>query len=153
MNRDTVKFLVGAGILLSHAVAFFGIVAWKSEYIPAALDRLDVAMILVPVTAGYFLAVVRSAIANQSTTEPVRRVNGNYAFVVLFVTVIFCAALLYMVFQYPAVVGPTTVELRRWLVILEIGFGSGFGLIAEDLFGKVEKVVVSADADQAKGSV
>jgi hypothetical protein len=147
MKRDTVRFFVGAGIILTHVIAFFGLVAWQSKYIPAPMDRLDVAMVLVPVTAGYFLAVVRSAIQNQSSIEPVKIVNANYIFVVLLVTAVFCAALLYFVFSFPAVVGPTTVELRRWLVLLEIGFGSGFGLIAEDLFGRVEKVVVPVEAE------
>jgi hypothetical protein len=149
MKRDTVKFFVGAGVILTHVIAFFGIVAWQSKYIPAAMDRLDVAMILVPVTAGYFLAIIRSAIQNQSSNEPVRLVNANYVFVVLLVTAAFCIAMLYFVFSFPAVVGPTITELRRWLVLLEIGFGSGFGLIAEDLFGRIEKVVVPVDAEKA----
>ena len=99
-------------------------------------------MLLIPVSAGYFVAVVRSAIQNQAVTATVRLVNLNYVTIVLLVTAAFCAALLLFVFSYPAVVGPTIVELRRWLVVLEIGFGGGFGLIAEDLFGKVEKIVV-----------
>jgi hypothetical protein len=43
------------------------------------------------------------------------------------------------VFDYPNVSGPTTTELRRWLLVLEIAFGASFGLIAEDLFGTIEK--------------
>ena len=70
-------------------------------------------------------------------------------FVVCLVTIGFCGALLYFVFSFPAVVGPTITELRRWLVVLEVAFGGGFGLIAEDLFGKIEKVIVPAEA--AKG--
>jgi hypothetical protein len=105
-------------------------------------------MLLVPVTAGYFVAVVRSAIQHQDEMSGSGKlVNLNYTAIVFMVTFAFCLALLVFVFSYPAIVGPTIVELRRWLVVLEIGFGAGFGLVAEDLFGKVEKVVVSTSAD------
>lgn len=146
MKRDVVKMIVGVGVILAHLAAFFGIVVWQSKYIPSGAERLDIAMVLVPVSAGYFLAVVRSAIQNQGVTKTESSlVNWNYIAIVLVVTFAFCAALVYFVYSYPAVVGPTIVELRRWLVILEIGFGGGFGLIAEDLFGKVEKIIVRQD--------
>ena len=142
MNRDIVRMIVGLGVILAHVIAFFGIVVWQKSYIPASAERLDVAMVLVPVSAGYVVAVVRSAIQNQAVTKSVTLVNLNYTVIVLLVTSSFCGALLYFVFSFPAVVGPTIVELRRWLVVLEIGFGGGFGLIAEDLFGKVERILV-----------
>lgn len=147
MNRDVVRTTVGIGVILTHLVAFFAIVIWKRDYIPDAAERLDLAMLLLPISAGYFVAVIRSAIQNQ-VISTAQRVNWNYIIVVVLVTSAFCVALLYFVFSYPAVVGPTIVELRRWLVVLEIGFGSGFGLIAEDLFGKVEKVVVQQGANE-----
>lgn len=142
MDRDVVKLIVGLSVILTHLIALFGIIVWKSTYIPDAAERLDVAMLLVPVSAGYFVAVIRSAIQNQTVRNEGKLVNWNYTVIVLLVTIAFCGALLYFVFSFPAVVGPTIVELRRWLVVLEIGFGGGFGLIAEDLFGKVEKVVI-----------
>ncbi|MDP3075890.1 hypothetical protein [Bradyrhizobium sp.] len=146
MNIEVMRLVVGLIVLATHIVAFFGIVVWQSGYIPVATERLDLALLLVPVSAGFFLAVVRSAVQNRkamiAAAEPV---GVNYVAVVTTVALAFSGALLFFVFSYPAVVGPTTVELRRWLVILEIGFGAGFGMIAEDLFGKVEKVFVQPD--------
>jgi hypothetical protein len=142
MNRESVRLIVGMSVIVTHIVAFLGIVVWQKDYITSPAERLDVAMLLVPVSAGYFVAVVRSAIQRQDVIDERKPVNLNYIVVSLLVTFAFCGTLIYFVFNYPDVVGPTTVELRRWLVALEIGFGGGFGLIAEDLFGKVEKVLV-----------
>ena len=148
MNRDYVRLIVGIIIIGTHVVAFWAIVVWQRQYIPDPTERIDVAMLLLPVSAGYFLAVVRSAIQFQDVANSGRRVNLNYIVVVFLVTFAFCSALLYFVFSYPAIVGPTTVELRRWIVVLEVGFGAGFGLVAEDLFGKIEKVVVQGGEEK-----
>jgi len=77
---------------------------WQARYIPPGADRLDLALLLIPVSAGYFVAVVRSAIQNQSINETVTLVNMNYVVIVLSVTLFFCGALLFFVFSYPAVV-------------------------------------------------
>lgn len=145
MNRNVLRSLVGIGVVGTHLVACFGVIVWQSGYIPDSTERLDVALTLIPVSAGYFIAVVRSAIQNQSPDATTTKVNFNYSAIVLLVSIAFCVALLCFVFSYPRVVGPTIVELKRWLVIVEIGFGGGFGLIAEDLFGKVEKVIVERE--------
>jgi hypothetical protein len=145
MPRDLVRLTVGLIVIVAHATAFFGIVVWQSKYIPVPSDRLDVAMLMLPVTAAYFVAVIRSAIGRRGAAGHEPPDNLNYVVIVLGVTLLFCGTLVYFVFSYPSIVGPTITELRRWLVVLEIAFGAGFGLIAEDLFGKVEQVIVPAD--------
>jgi hypothetical protein len=138
---------VGLVVIIAHATAFFGIIVWQRQYITVPSERLDVAMLLIPVTAAYFVAVIRSAIQRRGAVGHEPPDNLNYVSIVLVVTLLFCGSLVYFVFAFPAVVGPTITDLRRWLVVLEIGFGAGFGLIAEDLFGKVERVIVAPDAN------
>jgi hypothetical protein len=61
----------------------------------------------------------------------------------------FSVALLLFVFWFPRIGGPTIEDLRRWMIVVEIAFGGAFGLIAEDLFGKIERVPVStADEEE-----
>ncbi len=142
MKRDLLRIFVGVSVILTHLMAFIGIVVVRASHIPSN-ERLDVAMILIPVSAAYFMAVVRSAIQLQDVLSSIKQVNINYTVVVSLVTVSFCAVLLYYVYGYPDVGGPTTTELKRWLLVLEIAFGSAFGLIAEDLFGKIERIEVN----------
>jgi hypothetical protein len=150
MPRDILRMIVGLMVVGAHAAAFFGITIWQSAYIPIAGERLDAALLLVPISAAYFVAVIRSAIQHRAAVGHEAPDNLNYVVIVILITALFSGTLVYFVFEYPAVVGPTTVELRRWLLVLEIGFGAGFGLIAEDLFGKVEQVTVASTADREK---
>jgi hypothetical protein len=142
MKRDTVRMIVGLSVIATHIIAFLAILF--QEYIDTS-DRLDVAMLLVPVSAAYVTAIVRSAIATQEVNDEVKRtVNANYVSVIGLITFAFCGALLVLVFGYPKIGGQTLPELRQWLVIIEVGFGGAFGLIAEDLFGRVEQVNISS---------
>lgn len=141
MRKRAVRLIVGIGVVVTHLVSFFAIVFVQRDYIPPA-DRLDVALLLVPITAAYVTAIVRSAISEQANFDPGPELNANYIAVCALITAAFCIGLLSFVFYYPEIGGPTTTDLKRWLVVIEIGFGTAFGLLAEDLFGKVEKVGV-----------
>ena len=147
MPRDVVRTLVGLLVIIAHGTAFIGI--FVSPYFPLPSEQLDLVMLLLPVTSAYFVAVIRSAIQRRGYVGHEPPDNLNYIITVFVVTGLFCGCLVYFVFSYPEVVGPTIVELRRWLVGLEIAFGAGFGLIAEDLFGKVERVVVASAGEPA----
>ena len=118
MKKSFVRMFVGMSIIIVHIVAFFGIVVFQREYIPSE-DKLDVALVLLPITAAYLVAVVRSAIGMQSVHDSKELVNINYIGVIGLVTIAFCAGLLAFVFGYPDVGGPTIVELRRWLTVFE----------------------------------
>jgi hypothetical protein len=141
MKRELLRTFVGVLVIVTHIISFIGLIVIRKDYIPQG-EHLDVAMVLIPVSAAYFMAIVRSAIQLQDVFSSSQRVNMNYVVVVILVTLSFCIALLYFVYRFPDIGGPTTVELKRWLIVLEIAFGSSFGLIAEDLFGKIERINV-----------
>src|SRR5215471_8082350 len=120
MQRDYVRLAVGILVIVTHVAAFFGIVIWQSGYIPSGIERLDLALVLVPVSASYFMAVARSAVQHREDLSGGEPVNVNYVVIALLITLSFCAGLLVFVFGYPNIGGPTIVELRRWLLVLEI---------------------------------
>jgi hypothetical protein len=112
-------------------------------------DRHDLALLLLPVTAGYVAAIIRTAVDEQFTEGDKRVVNLFYSVVVILVTLIFLVILFLLIIN----IGPGTdvPDLRRQLVSIEIAFGAGFGIIATDLFGKIERVTV-ADIPKSHGS-
>jgi len=152
LRRNHTRLLVTLLVFLSHATAFFGVVVWQRANIPQPTERIDLAMLLIPIAAVYVVAAIRSAIQNKTSTVPEPIDNVNYIVVVFLMTVFFCAGLVSLVFLYPDYVGPTVSELRRWIVIFEIAFGIGFGLIVEDLFGKVETIVVRDESVKSNGA-
>lgn len=141
LKMSTIRLSVGLTVISTHFLAFLAIVVLRRSYFPSD-DRLDLAMLLLPITATYVMAIVRSAIRDKETIDEARYVNINYVVVVGIITLGFCIGLLFFVYGYPNVGGPTVDNLRRWILVLEIAFGAAFGLIAEDLFGKIEKISV-----------
>lgn len=143
MTSEKVRMIVGLLVILTHIVSYAGVILFKSEHIPPN-DRFDVALVLIPVSAAYVVAIVRSAINRQGEIGTTTVVNWNYALVTFLITAAFCLALLVIVFGYPSVGASDIATLKRYMLLVEVAFGGAFGLIAEDLFGKIEKIEVPA---------
>lgn len=141
MRKDVVKIAVSALVIITHIISFFAIVVIRQAYFHPEM-RLNLALTLIPVTATYFMAIVRDAVETQRDRSVGIPVSINYVAIALIVTIAFCASLLYFVFWFPEVGGPRAEDLQRWLLVIEIAFGAAFGLIAQDLYGKIEKVEV-----------
>jgi hypothetical protein len=149
MSASLLRTTVGLAVVLVHCVAFAKLMLF-SEYELSPPQRFDVAMILIPVTSAYFMAVVRSAIRNKLNVEPALKVSTEYSAIVCIVTAMFLGALLYAVFSVGTSLIPGPAELKRWLVGLETAFGSAFGLVAEDLFGRIEQSGISAKTSRSR---
>ncbi len=103
-------------------------------------QRLDMALVLLPVTATYFMAVVKSAVDRQYDFNPGALVNINYVLIVFLVNGAFLAAIALIVIRTPSAIAPTVDDAKNWLVGLQVALGGSFGYIANDLFGKIERV-------------
>jgi hypothetical protein len=140
MHRQRVRLLIGSAVVLVHLFSFAMIMFFKNEWATMS-QRIDLAMVLLPVTATYFMAIVKSAVDEQGDLELGRLVNLNYVIIVCFVTGAFLAADVFIVVEVPSSYVPTIEDAKNWLVGLQIGLGAAFGYIAADLFGRVEKAV------------
>lgn len=140
MKKETFRIGVGLGVILVHATCFIIIFFGKDAYLSPP-QKIDVALLFMPITAAYLVAVVRSAVENSVPTNASTPVNLNYALVVLLVTLITLLGLLWTV----ATLMGNAEDDRHRIIIFEIVFGAAFGLIASDLFGKVERIPVPRD--------
>jgi hypothetical protein len=89
-------------------------------------------VLLMPVTAAYVTAVIRSAIETKDRLDFGAKVSLNYAIVLFLFSALTLTGILYNVI----VLTGAAPEDRRQIMIFEIVFGTGFGLIVADLFGK-----------------
>lgn len=135
MQREYFRIGVGLSIICVHALCFMIFMFGKDDWL-SATQRIDSALLLLPVTASYAVAVIRGAIENQAQPPSSKTVNLNYALVVSSFTVFALIGLLLTVIQ----IDGDLDFARRQILLFEIVFGAGFGLIAADLFGKVEPV-------------
>ena len=139
MNKEFFRIFIGASVLAVHAFCFFWIFYMKDEYLSMP-QRISIALLFMPITAAYVVAIIRHAIENATLRETHPVVNLNYAIIISMFTVITLGGLLWTVVNLQG-----AQESDRQLILLfEVAFGAGFGLIAADLFGKIEVISVAA---------
>jgi hypothetical protein len=131
MRQEMLRITIGILIIIVHSVCFVIIFMFKDDYLTRG-QQLDMALLLMPVTAAYVTAVIRSAIENKSNVGYGPIVNANYAIIVILFTSLTLVGILYNVAELMG----ATAEDRRQIMVFEVVFGTGFGLIVADLFGK-----------------
>jgi hypothetical protein len=141
IRRRHMRIAVGWTVIAVHLVAFFTILFLKAGY-DSAQERQDAALLLIPITAAYVTAIVRRALAEGEISDYGPIVNIEFVGAVVLITGGFLAAILFVVFEYSSTsnIIPNVDVLRKYLLYIEIGIGASFGLIVEDLFGKVVPV-------------
>ena len=137
MTRENFRTIVGSSVIVVHALCFALLFFGKSETLTSS-QQIDLALLFMPITATYVVSVVRAAIEHAVDHTTRTEVNLNYCVVVSIVTAITLAGLLWTVANLTG----NTPEDRQRIIIFEIVFGAAFGLVAADLFGKIEKVRV-----------
>ena len=141
MTKNIFRMIVGLSVISVHAICFFIIFALKDDYLTKG-QKIDIALLFMPITATYVAAIVRSAIEHSSPDEVLVPVNANYALVTSLVAGLTLVGLLWTI---ASLTGSAEAD-RQTIIIFEIVFGAAFGLIAADLFGKIEKVDLSKSA-------
>jgi len=103
-------------------------------------DRIDVALMIGPLTAAYFITIVRFALDNryQRLIEGSREVNFLFVFIAAICTVPFITALYTLVYLYETVQLDTEEALKRGIGVVELFFGGAFALFADTVFGREE---------------
>jgi len=146
MNKEYFRLGIGVAIILVHAACFLVIFYGKDDYLTPR-QKIDVALLFMPITAAYTVAVVRAAVENSNLIPVPTKVSLNYAVIVLLVTVITLFGLLWTVVSLTG----NSESDRQQIIIFEIVFGASFGLVAADLFGKVERIVIPNQQEHFQG--
>jgi len=134
----------GSPLDTRSTISPFRVAAWQRCPCFTLPQRIDLGLLLLPISAAYVVAVVRSAIEEQHTQAIGRKVNLNYCIIVSLFTAIALLGLLITVIQLR---GDLDIA-RRQILLFEIAFGTAFGLIAADLFGKIERIPVERTREQ-----
>jgi hypothetical protein len=134
VRREVFRIGIGVSVIIVHALCFLIIFYFKGQYLTPN-QQTDLAFLLMPVSSAYVAAIIRSAVEDQRIRGRGPSVNLNYAIIITLFTAIFLVGLLVTVIS----INGYSEDVRRQISIFEIAFGTGFGLIATDLFGKVEK--------------
>jgi hypothetical protein len=97
---------------------------------------MQVILTLSPVTAVYFVAVVKSFIVSQHIFDPGPPVNLNFVGVAILVPVALVGFISYLILRYPGSIAGDVNSLQTWTAASEVALGGAVGLIIDDLFPK-----------------
>ena len=105
---------------------------------PPLNERIDIAMLIGPLTAAYFVSVVRYAIDHELTdfrTDAVR-VNTLYVATSVLVVLPFIAAIYYLLWIFQNDEADFGF-VKNGIGVIELFLGAAFTMYIDSLFGKV----------------
>lgn len=135
-----VTVVAAVTICMSHVLLLPYIYFGVSRIPPS--DRIDIAMLIGPMTTAYFITIVRFGIDNryQNLIESSRYVNFLYVFVASVSTIPLLSGLYIMIYQYENLNIDSIDVLKRCIGVVELFFGAAFALFADTVFGGSQEV-------------
>jgi len=135
MPKHYVMLFTAVVVMVGHV----GLLPFIFLYVdrPPLNERIDIAMLIGPLTAAYFVSVVRYAIDNGMTdfSRSVVRVNTLYVMTSVFVVLPFIAAIYYLLHVYQTD-GADFSFIKYGIGVIELFLGAAFTMYIDSLFGK-----------------
>lgn len=138
MKRNYVKTLAGWIIICGHIGLILLILFYLDDYLNAA-QKLQVVLTLSPVTAAYFVSVIRTFVAEQANLEPGLPVSVNFVAVSVLLPSCLVGFLAYLILKYPSSIAGDVNSLQTWTAAAEVALGGAVGLVVDNLFPKRPK--------------
>lgn len=135
MPKHYVMLFTAVVVMVGHV----GLLPFIFLYVdlPPMSERVDIAMVIGPLTAAYFVSVVRFAIDNGMTdfgANPVK-VNPLYVITSVFVVLPFIAAIYYLLVIYQR--GGLDFDfVKSGIAVIELFLGAAFTMYIDSMFGK-----------------
>lgn len=85
MKREYFRILVGTSVIFVHSFCFLIIFYYKDDFLTMS-QKMDMALLIMPISAAYASAVVRSALERGRERSFGPKMNINYSVIVILVT-------------------------------------------------------------------
>jgi hypothetical protein len=135
MPKHYIMLVTAVAVMVGHV----GLLPFIFLYVdrPPLTERIDIAMLIGPLTAAYFVSVVRYAIDNELTdfSKSVVRVNSLYVLTSTFVVIPFIGAIYYLLVIYQDSQLDFTF-VKNGIGVIELFLGAAFTMYIDSLFGK-----------------
>jgi hypothetical protein len=135
MHRNHLRTIVGWLMIVGHLGLIVLILLHLDKYLDAK-QKMQVILTLSPVTAAYFVSVVKSFVVDQEIFEPGRPVNLNFVGVAIVLPGCLIGFLYYLVLRYPDTIASDVNSLQTWTAAAEVALGGTVGFVVDDLFPK-----------------
>lgn len=135
MPKYYVILFTAVTVMLGHV----GLLPFIFLYVdrPPLNERIDIAMLIGPLTAAYFVSVVRYAIDNAFTDlrSNTSSVNILYVLTSVFVVLPFIGAIYYLLMIYQND-QQDFAFVKNGIAVIELFLGAAFTMYIDSLFGK-----------------
>jgi hypothetical protein len=135
MKRGFVLITIGLLVMVAH-VGLLPMIYLVVEK-PTMTQRHDIAFVIGPLTAAYFVTIVKFAVDNQKNDLFIEGDKVNMFFLVasFLVIVPFVAAIYYLIYLMDS--SDYEIDnLKRGVGVIELFLGASFTMFIDSLFGK-----------------
>lgn len=137
MKKYFIMLFTAIVVMVGHV----GLLPYIFLYVdrPPLNERIDIAMLIGPLTAAYFVSVVRYAIDHEAADFKAdgARVNTLYVATSVFVVLPFVAAIYYLLWMFQRDEGDFEF-VKNGVGVIELFLGASFTMYIDNLFGKAQ---------------
>jgi hypothetical protein len=138
MPKQYLMLFTAAAVMVGHV----GLLPFIFLYVdrPPLSERIDIAMLIGPLTAAYFVSVVRYAIDNAAMdfSTNTTKVNTLYVLTSVFVVLPFIGAIYYLLVIYQED-QQDFAFVKNGIGVIELFLGAAFTMYIDSLFGSPAK--------------
>ncbi|CAK1830583.1 hypothetical protein BCT35_22775 [Vibrio lentus] len=128
--RDIASLILIFGHILAIALVFFVL----HDFFSAAADKMEIALILSPLTGLFAIAALKSIFNNAEVNAKPKIVSVAFASVSIGIPLCFIAMIITTIAMYPFGIASDPQSLKITLSCIEVGLGGLLGLLSEKLF-------------------
>ncbi|ELY5145827.1 hypothetical protein SM738_004483 [Vibrio vulnificus] len=134
MKLNTVRDIASLTLIFGHILAIGLVFFVLHDFFSDAADKMEIALILSPLTGLFAVAALKSIFNHQDLPEESNHVGFALATVSIGIPVTFIGMIIITIWMYPFGIASDPQSLKITLSCIEVGLGSLLGLLSEKLF-------------------
>lgn len=131
-----VRNAAAAVLVVGHLVAVALVFTRLHAYLATAAEKVELVLILAPLTGLFALAGVRHILSNPAGSRSRAKASASFALVAVGIPLAFVGFIIYTLSVYPFGVAEDPDSLRMTLAATEAALGAMLGAVVEKLFGE-----------------
>jgi len=134
MRLSTVRDIASIILIFGHILAISLVFFVLHDYFSAAADKMEIALILSPLTGLFAIAGLKSIFNHPEIEGKSKKVSVAFSLVSIGIPLSFIAMIITTIGMYPFGIASDPQSLKITLSCIEVGLGGLLGLLSEKLF-------------------
>ena len=138
LRLSHVRDIAASILVLGHLVAIFLVFVHLHAYFETAAEKLEIVLILSPLTGLFALAGLKSILSQperRHSSSDASRTTAVFAIAAISIPAALIGFVIYAILAYPFGAASDPTSLRMTLASVEVALSALVGAVAETLFG------------------